>query len=384
MTIKRLVSLGLFAALGAGLGCGQGAPDTGTEAVQGVSSDLTIPKKDRIEGFVEKELYVPKEGQPQDPNLVNAWGLVFGPDGLGWIASNGAGKIVAYDSAGILQHQITIPSPTGDKTAEEPPAPTGIVWNFNRHAFKGEDLIAVTEGGTVVSADRHDEEAKIRWASDAVYKGCAIAERHGKPALFATDFVGGKIDVFDDDFHPIKTRGKFVDNKMEKDFEPFNIMAVDGDKLLVTYALRDGDDDKAGAGNGFLDLFDTDGHLIARLISHGALNSPWGLAFAPEKGEKHSVDLLVGNFGDGRVNVYDISIKKGRFDVDFEGALGDEETGKPVVIEPFEEGKPAGLWALVFGNDKGGFEAEDLYFTAGPNDEEDGEFGELSFSGPRK
>lgn len=374
MGSRGLAPVGLFVVVGvsASLGCGQEGAAT---AAAGAAAAMSVGRPDRIEGLVDREDYVSEKATDKDPHLLNAWGLVFGPHGLGWIASNGTGKVVAYDSAGVPRREIQSPTPRG---VREVPAPTGLVWNHDHDSFRGDQLIFVTEGGTVAGADRDDSEAKLRFVSDAVYKGCAIARWRGRTLLYATDFVGGKVDVFDDHYRPVKTQGGFVDKGLKKSFAPFNIMTAEGDKLIVSYALREegGEDDVAGPGNGFVDLFDAEGRLIARLISQGALNSPWGLTFAPDEGEKRSLDLLVGNFGDGRINAYDISFQNHRLDVTFEGALGDVETGKPILLD--------GLWALAFGNDLGGFEADDLYFTAGPNEEADGVFGELSFVGKRR
>src|SRR5262249_22580821 len=143
------------------------------------------------------------------------------------------------------------------------------------------------------------------------------------------------VDVFDTHFAPAMP-GTFKDPSIPAGFAPFGIRNIGG-KLLITYAMQDAakHDDVAGPGNGFVDVFDTNGNLLTRLISHGALNSPWGLAMAPAQFGGLSNTLLVGNFGDGTIHA-------------FNPATGAEAgqvlipSGAPFVIQ--------GLWGLQFGN----------------------------------
>ena len=151
-----------------------------------------------------------------------------------------------------------------------------------------------------------------------------------------------------------------------------------GPFLLVSYAMQDADahDDVKGPGNGFVDVFTTEGFFLERLISQGCAQLPLGDGLRTRSRRTvRSIDLLVGNFGDGRINVYDLSFRHGQLAADREGALGDT-AGNPLVID--------GLWGLAFGSGGAGFDASKLYFTAGPNDEADGLFGSLSFVGPRR
>ena len=132
----------------------------------------------------------------------------------------------------------------------------------------------------------------------------------------------------------------------------------------MTYAKQDAaaHDDVAGPGNGFVDVFDTDGTLLRRFAAHGPLNSPWGIASAPQGFGGASGALLVGNFGDGRIDAYDpVSAR-------FLGALRDEH-GRRLQID--------GLWALQFGNGVIGT-SQTLLFTAGPAGEAHGLFGALT------
>ena len=253
-------------------------------------------------------------------------------------------------------------------------------------AFAGDTFIVVSEDGDIFGANPGTATGTIRVPNEgaAVYKGDAIATFHGKPRLFATDFFNRKIDAFEADYSPAMLGGDFVDpelatltedgTKPNEMYAPFNIQAF-GDRLLVTYALQrgpDNEDDDGGPGRGFVDIFDTDGHYIQRLITRGDLSSPWGLAVSVE--HKGDVDLLVGNFGDGHINVYDLSVHGRRVRAQSEGPLVDRMK-QPIAIE--------GLWAIAFGSGRGDFDVEDLYFTAGPGNgdeiETHGLFGELDF-----
>jgi uncharacterized protein (TIGR03118 family) len=314
----------------------------------------------------------------RDENLQNAWGLAFNPAGRAWVAANETGIAAVYDPNGKqLIPSITIPPPSGMK----PPAhPSGQVMNPNAGAFMGDTAIFVTEDGTVSGwqagqGSQPSTSATLRVdnsSADAVYKGVAMAtSAMNGPQLYAANFAKGKVDVFDASYKAVDTSGKFVDDQIPDGFAPFNLQAVDG-LLYVTYAKREvnGTDDVKGAGNGFVDVFDPDGTMVSRLIQHGSLNSPWGIAVAPQGFGSIANRLLVGNFGDGAIHAYKLTpTDGGSLQATEEGALGDKN-GKELKID--------GLWALQFGVDAGGFKSSSLYFTAGPNEEADGVFGELS------
>ena len=210
-------------------------------------------------------------------------------------------------------------------------------------------------------------------AHDAVYKGLAIDSRTAGQHLYATDFHNGKVDVFDSSFHLVTLSGNFTDPNLPPGFAPFGIQDIGG-TLYVTYALQDADrhDDVAGPGNGFVDAYDLSGNLIRRVASMGELNSPWGLALAPEDFGRFSGDLLVGNFGNGRIHVFDPTTLTS--DGEFEAiGLMHSDAGKPVQID--------GLWSLQFGKGTSATSANGttttLFFTAGPFGEDHGLFGSL-------
>lgn len=310
----------------------------------------------------------------QDKNLVNAWGIAFGPTTPFWISDNGAGVSTLYNGQGTpfpagAPLVVTIPPPKGSNATA---APTGMVFNgtsdfaVSANGTSASSLfIFDTEDGTISgwspNVDRtHAILAVDNSSKNAVYKGLAMGQDDGHNLLFATNFHSGAVDVFDAKFHWVKS---FTDKHLPKGYAPFGISNING-YLVVTFALQDQDkhDDVKGAGHGFVDVFDTDGRLHRRLISRGALNSPWGLAVAPDDFGRFSHALLVGNFGNGRINAY--SPFSGRF----LGTLEDEHS-KPITID--------GLWALTFGNGSNAGATTTLFFTAGPNDEQDGLFGSI-------
>ena len=329
---------------------------------------------DRIVAITEIVSDQPGEARVTDPTLVNAWGLAFLPAGIARVVANENGVANAYDANGNrLRAPITLPS----IDEASPAAPTGEVFNADGRAFAGDRLIFVTEDGTISGWQRgNGNEAVLRVDNsekEAIYKGVTIArDSKYRPRLFATDFHNAKVDVFDSNYDPVRSRG-FEDQQLPSGFAPFNIQEVHG-ALVVTYAQQDEDqeDDVAGPGKGFVDLFDVDGSLIARLVSRGELNAPWGIALSPASFSPAPNRLLIGNFGDGKIHVYDFDLsRRGAPRAVLEGALQDS-AGKDVALD--------GLWALSFAPDAGSFKSSQLYYTAGPDDETHGVFGRIEAS----
>jgi uncharacterized protein (TIGR03118 family) len=197
-----------------------------------------------------------------------------------------------------------------------------------------------------------------------VYKGTTLVSTGGNSYLLSANFRAGTIDVLKDAGAPDLV-GKFTDPNLPSGYAPFNIQALGG-KIYVTYALQDSakHDDDPGAGHGFVTAFDTQGSFLGRIASMGTLNSPWGLAIAPESFTGFAGDLLVGNFGDGTINVFNPDPAT----PGFLGLLSGTD-GTPIVID--------GLWGLIPGNDGNAGNSQKIYFTAGPNDEVNGLFGVL-------
>ncbi len=194
-----------------------------------------------------------------------------------------------------------------------------------------------------------------------VYKGTTAASIAGFGYLYSANFHSGAIDILKEDNGAPDLTGKFTDPNLPANYAPFNIQKL-GDTIYVTYALQDaaGRDDVAGAGHGLVNAFDLQGNLFGRVGTMGLLNSPWGLAIAPASFGSFAGDLLVGNFGDGRINVFNPTSHA------FLGQLSDA-SGQPIVID--------GLWGLMVGNNVAGGSSDRVYFTAGPNAETHGLFG---------
>lgn len=316
--------------------------------------------------FVQHNLVsdIPGLASYTDPQLINPWGVAFSSGSPFWINDNGMGLATIYNTSGIKQGLVvTVPPPTGHTG---PSAPTGMVFNGNSANFGGSHFIFSTEDGTI-SAWSGGSSATLEVDNSgltSVYKGLATATSGGASYVYATDFRLGTIDAFDSNFasHSFGA-GAFTDPSIPAGYAPFGIQNFGGD-LYVTYAKQDPfkHDDVACPGCGFVRVYDSSGNLLPFQISGGALNSPWGMAIAPAGFGPFSGDLLVGNFGNGWINVYSPTGT-------WLAAL-DDTSGNPIVID--------GLWNIGFGNGGNGGFSNVLYFTAGLNHESDGLFGGLS------
>jgi len=310
-----------------------------------------------------------------DAALVNAWGLVASATSPWWIADNGADLSTLYNGNTGAKLALTVSVPS---------APTGVVFNggngfavSNGTASAPARFIFATEQGTVLGWNPSVAPTQAVVAIDnstagAVYKGLAIASAAAGDRLYAANFHAGTVDVFDAGFHPVSAG--FSDVALPSGYAPFGIRNLGG-TIYVTYALQDADkkDDVAGVGHGFVNAFDTDGHLLRRVASRGRLNSPWGLALAPADFGQFGGNLLVGNFGDGHINAFDLERFEGSGELQERGQLHAAD-GSPIAID--------GLWALAFGNGAGAGPTNALFFTAGPFDEEHGLFGKLVVTSP--
>jgi uncharacterized protein (TIGR03118 family) len=325
--------------------------------------------------YVQRNLVsdVPGAAELTDSSLVNAWGLSFGPTTPAWVADNGTDVSTLYSGgvgpSPVVKVPLTVSIPGG--------APTGTVFNGGTGfvvrsgaSFGPARFLFSSEAGTITGWNPAVPPPPTSTAAQtavtvpgAIFKGLAIADTGTGPQLYATDFHNAKVDVWDANFAPVSNPGAFQDPAIPRGFAPFGIQAVNG-TIIVTYAKQDADaeDDVAGPGLGFVDAYSTSGELLSHFAARGALNAPWGVALAPFGFGRASGALLIGNFGDGRINAYDPV--RGRF----LGALRSERH-KPIEID--------GLWALEFGNGVIGTQ-QTLLFTAGPADESHGLFGELT------
>jgi uncharacterized protein (TIGR03118 family) len=305
-----------------------------------------------------------------DSNLVNAWGLVASPTSPFWVANNGSDTSTLYDGLGT-------PFPAGTPlVVAVPGAPTGIVFNggpnfkvSNGTADVSSKFIFATEAGTILGwpgGVTAAVQAVDSSPGGAVYKGLAI----DGDTLYATDFHNGRVDMFDGSWAPIVTPGAFVDPYLPSwsGFAPFGIQQIN-DHIFVTYAKQQaGSDDEAhGRGLGIVDEYSNTGVFEHRVGSFGGLNAPWGIAWAPATGfGRANGELLVGNFGDGHINSF-VQRPWGQWLTDHQLRGPDH---RRIAID--------GLWALQFGNGANNQATTSLYFTAGPNDENDGLFGTVT------
>jgi uncharacterized protein (TIGR03118 family) len=317
---------------------------------------------------------VPGRAANTDPDLVNGWGIAALPMSPWWVADNGTHKSTLYSGVTGLKLGLVVNVAGNGGPAD----PTGVVANTSpefaisatagtpptRFIFDSEDgTVSAWNGGTtsVVMATSPD---------GAIYKGLAIGSVTSglttHSFLYATDFHNARVDVYDGTITLVHWANAFVDPRIPHGYAPFGIQTI-GSQVFVTYAKQDAiaKDEIQGRGRGFVSVFGTDGSFQGRVASRGALNAPWGIAMAPSGWGRFGGDLLIGNFGDGRINAY----------------RPDEATWEPhghlkgknhraIVID--------GLWGIGFGNDAAAGPSTTLYFAAGPNDETHGLFGSIT------
>ena len=309
-----------------------------------------------------------------DATLVNAWGLTRSSTGPWWVNSNGKGLSIVYDGTGAPAPAaspivVNVPPPPGGTGS----SPTGIVFNGTPSFTLASALPAVfifaTEDGTISGWNRSVDPAnaviKVNNSPAAVYKGLTMGQMNGALVLYAANFRGGTVDVFDTSFAPVTLDARaFQDPMIPAGFAPFNVQSIGG-SIFVTFAQQDDTkhDDVAGPGLGYVDQFTPEGVLVRR-FEHGKwLNSPWGVALAPAGFGKMSGRLLVGNFGSGQIASFDA--QSGEFQGLMRGARG-----RPITID--------GLWGLGFGNDGSAGAANVLFFAAGIQGESHGLFGTVT------
>ena len=321
-----------------------------------------------------------------DANLSNPWGLATAPGLPFWIADNNSNLATLYSGTGAIQTAavtgsntvgIAIPASTAGVQANS----TGQVYNggggFLIPTINGQEtalFIFDGEGGTISAWAKDSgatavmvyDDGLVNGSNHAVYKGLALGSVNGASFLYATDLHNNKIDVFDTNFaKPAGMQGKFSDPNMPAGFVPFGIVTLNG-QLYVTYASRDSalHDEVTGAGFGYVDIFDFNGNLKSRFASAGVLNAPWGIALAPAGFGSLEGDLLIGNFGDGAINIFaPDGTSMGPLTVNNGGALA-----------------IPGLWSLAFGDGDSDKPITTLFYTAGFADQTDGVFGSIAIT----
>jgi uncharacterized protein (TIGR03118 family) len=290
-----------------------------------------------------------------DRSLVNAWGLAASPTGPWWTSNEASESSTLYAGDGRKQ-LLTVHVDGG---------PTGVVYNGGngfrvsgggasdpaRFIYACEDGMIRAWTPTVPRGWSTQSEVVVDEAAvAAVFRGLAISGDR----VYATDFHNAHVDVYDDHWRPVRRPGAFRDPEIPAWYAPFGIQALGG-HVFVTYVWRapvNGNDAPTG---GYVDEYDRAGHLLSRVARKGPLNAPWGLALAPKSFGRFGGDLLVGNFGDGRINAF----RRAGSAWVHDGTLR-RRNRKPVVI--------SGLWGIAFGNDGTAGPAGTLFFASGPHD----------------
>jgi uncharacterized protein (TIGR03118 family) len=315
-----------------------------------------------------------------DKNLTNAWGLAASPTSPFWVSDNNSGFATVY-SGGVngsaVSLDLTVPVPGGNPTGQvyNPSSafPVGgphgasaefIVTTDSIGATQSPGEIAAWNGGAAfVVEDSPKGGPGGKTPAKAVLKGIALstAPKAG-PELFAADVANAKVDVFNRDFHLVKTPTEFKDPKIPAGYAPFNVQQL-GSLLYVTYVKQNKakTDGVAGKGLGFVDAYTVNGKLVKHLVAHGPLDEPWGLAIAPKGFGPFAGDLLVGNLGNGWINVFNPKTGK------YRGPLL-TTSGHPIAINS--------LWGLRVGNSMFGGSSS-LVFSAGPSGQVNGLVGIL-------
>jgi len=295
-----------------------------------------------------------------DPQLVNPWGIAASATSPLWLGDNGTGLSEIYSGAGVKNAGTVVTIP-GDGSV------TGVAFSGSAGNFNGDSFLFVSEDGTVSgwrSALGTTAETLIPGSTANVYKGLTLDPTGGDIYALAANFRNDSIDVLKGNAADPNLSGAFTDPSLPAGYAPFDVQDING-VVYVTYAKQDPakHDEVDGAGLGYVDSYNLNGTLIGRVVSNGVLNAPWGLAVAPAGFGNIGGDLLVGNFGDGTINVFTTS---GAFVETLDGT-----NGNPLSID--------GLWALHFGSGSAnGGGVNTLYITAGPNGETGGLFAAIN------
>jgi uncharacterized protein (TIGR03118 family) len=366
--------------------CGGGSSGGGSPAASVASQSTSTVYSDTA--LVVDKAEVVATSISVDANLQNPWGIAIATGLPFWIADNNSNLATLYSGTGAIETQevtgsagtgIAIPASAAGVAAN----PTGQVYNgsgsFLIATGKGQEtalFLFAGEGGTIAGWAMDSGSAAVtayddgvaNGANHAVYKGLALGTVNGATFLYATDLHNNKVDVFDTNFaKPADMQGKFVDAAIPAGFVPFGISAVNN-QLYVTYAMQDTakHDEVPGAGMGYVDVFDLSGNLVSRFASAGVLNAPWGIAVAPSGFASLAGDVLIGNFGDGKINVFS---PNGTQLATSAGPLTGSN-GQPLAFP--------GLWSLVFGNGDSDKPLTTLFYTAGFANQTDGVFGSIT------
>jgi uncharacterized protein (TIGR03118 family) len=381
IAVRAVASLAVGAACALSVACGGGGGNQTTQQTTTGFADSAL---------VANNAGVVATSTTLDANLSNPWGLVTSPGLPFWIADNNSNSATLYSGTGQIQTNAVTGSNTvgisiAASAAGVPANPTGQVYNGNGGfviaTSKGQEtalFIFAGEGGTIAAWAKDSGATAVTSYDDgvdhgtdhAVYKGLAMGALNGASFLYATDLHNNKVDVFDTNFaRPADMQGKFKDPTMPAGFVPFGIVALNS-QLYVTYAMQDAakHDETTGAGLGYVNVFDFSGNFVSRFASAGPLNAPWGIALAPAGFGSLAGDLLIGNFGDGTVNIFAPN------GTSLATSMG------PLTVNNGTMFAVPGLWALVFGDGDSDKPLTTLFYTAGFANQTDGVFGSIVVS----
>jgi uncharacterized protein (TIGR03118 family) len=314
----------------------------------------------------------PGVGPIVDPHLINAWGIALNPSSPFWVSSEGAGVSNLYSgdvTTPLMKVSLEVSIPGGHPTGQVYNGTSDFVVFSGTYSGPAIFIFASLTGNVSgwnpnVPPPAPSTVAQLAFsAPGSAYTGIALANNGSGNFLYLADFQGGDIDVLDHTFSPVQLAGTFTDPGLPSDYAPFNVAAVGGN-IYVAYAKRDASGEEVtGAHLGFINVFDLNGNFERRLVSQDALNAPWAMVVGPEGFGEFSGALLVGNFGDGRINAFDPTTGA------YLGTLS-QSPNHPLEID--------GLWGLTFGNGTAAGNATTLYYAAGPEDETHGLFGKIT------
>lgn len=318
----------------------------------------------------------------QDPSFLNPWGISV--SGTWWISTADTGlNFVVPSATDTVAFKVIVPSASGASTGGLPAgsvttsgASGMILSNGAKASFLFSTLDGTISGwnGKLGIVNAVSLIAINNSAAGASYPGLALLNVNSTTSYILAPNFGKTpgIEVYDSTFKPAKLAGSFTDPNLPTGYAPFSIHILNG-QVWVAYALQTASAPFLtvnGAGNGLVDVFDNAGNFLTRAVTGGNLDAPWGVAFAPKNFGIFSGDLLIGNFGDGMINVYDPKTFA------FLGQLMDS-TGKPLTYlslwDLLPGGTPVGNSTAVSGGD-----TSTVYFTAGLAGEQHGLLGAIS------
>ncbi|ARF08306.1 hypothetical protein Catovirus_1_356 [Catovirus CTV1] len=307
---------------------------------------------------------VNRTAQNTDTELINPWGSVV-VDNTIWIANNGSGVISNYTIDGRkLGNSVIVNWGTTARGR-----PTGIVsyagtgFNIsNGLTTAPAKLITVTQDGAINAYNpmiSTTNAVQVVDEPNKIFFGVEIAQEN----LYVTDFKNALIEKYNSNFQLV---AQFTDiDLVNAGYSPFNVYESCC-KLYVTFAKANnpcpylgtgGSIDVPGIGNGYIDVFDLNGTLLERFTSRGPLNSPWGMAELRVCKNEHLYRyLLVGNNGDGAINIYNLKTKK------WVGSI-QNENGDKIVIDK--------LWSIIINCES------DILYTSGADNKLLGIYGVL-------